>query len=76
VRPDARMMTGSEIFREHFGLEGTTPNPMGDALRRYSMLASDPFRTEPEHAEMIALRGKLAHEGFSELPAPARRRKA
>jgi hypothetical protein len=76
VRPDARMMTGSEIFREHFGLEGPTPNPLGDALRKYTMLASDPFRTEPEQAEMIALRAKLARAAFSELPAPVRRRKA
>jgi hypothetical protein len=76
VRPDARMMTGSEIFREHFGLEGPTPNPMGDALRRYTMLASDPFRTEPEHAELRELKGRLMKEGFSELPPVVRRRKA
>jgi hypothetical protein len=74
VRPDARMMTGSEIFREHFGMEGSMPNPMGDALRRYTMLASDPFRTAKEHKEMLELRSKLGT--LTELPSPVRRRKA
>ena len=79
VRPDARMMTGSEIFREHFGLEGTTPNPMGDALRRYALLASDPFRTEAEHAEMRLrkLRGEARrgrHSPGSPRPCAGRRR--
>src|SRR5262249_31072042 len=76
VRPDARMMTGSEIFREHFGLEGATPNPMGEVLRRYVMLASDPFRTEPEDGEMRELRNTLGKNAFSELPAPVRRKRA
>ncbi len=76
VRPDARMMTGSEIFREHFGLEGATPNPMGEALRKYTMLASDPFRTDAEQRDMIELRGGLKKKAFSELPRPVRRRKA
>jgi putative AbiEii toxin of type IV toxin-antitoxin system/AAA ATPase-like protein len=61
IRPDARMMTGSEIFREHFGLEGATPNPMGDELRRYTALAGDPFRSAGEQKEMVEL-GKLLKE--------------
>lgn len=76
VRPDARMMTGSEIFRDHFGLEGPTPNPMGDELRRYTMLATDPFRTQKEHEEAVRLRDGLTRSGFTELPALVRRRKA
>jgi AAA domain, putative AbiEii toxin, Type IV TA system len=76
VRPDARMMTGSEIFRDHFGLEGSTPNPMGDELRKYTMLATDPFRTQREHEEALRLRDELTRNGFTELPALVRRRKA
>lgn len=74
VRPDARMMTGSEIFREYFGLEGSTPNPMGDELRRYAMLASDPYRTEAEHKELLELSKKLAKAKISNLPKVLRRR--
>lgn len=76
IRPDARMMTGSEIFREHFGLEGATPNPMGDELRRYAMLAGDPFRSEAEHEEMQALGKLLKAHDIEPLPKVLRRRKA
>lgn len=75
IRPDARMMTGSEIFREHFGLEGATPNPMGDDLRRYTMLAGDPFRSEAEHEEMQALGRLLQEHDIGPLPRVVRRRK-
>jgi hypothetical protein len=76
LRPDARMMTGSEIFREHFGLGGPTPNPMGELLRRYTMLATDPFRTAVEHAEMQVLGRRLRENAFTEIPVPVRRRRA
>lgn len=73
LRPDARMMTGSEILRESFGVGGSTPNPHGGELRRYAMLASDPFRSESEHQEMLRLRQLLAKQGLGELPRTAKR---
>ncbi len=76
LRPDARMMTGSEIFREHFGMLDPMPNPMGDELRRYAMLASDPFRTDEEHQVMQRLRDQLRREEITELPVPRRRKKS
>jgi AAA domain, putative AbiEii toxin, Type IV TA system len=42
AQPDPRPMTASEIYRTWFGLDRLTPNPMGDALRRYRVLADDP----------------------------------
>lgn len=75
-RPDARMMTGSEIFREYFGIEGATPNPLGDELRRYSVLATDPFRTAPEDKEMRALRTELEDHDIRDVPSPVRRRRS
>jgi hypothetical protein len=76
IRPDPRMMTGSEIFREHFGLMDPTPNRMGDVLRRYTAIANDPFRTEGEHQEMLRLRGLLKENDLADLPKAERRRKA
>lgn len=76
LRPDPRMMTASEIFREHFGLDRSTPNPAGERLRRYTMLATDPFRTEAEHNEMTTLRKALTKEGLCELVEAVRRKKA
>jgi predicted ATPase len=75
IRPDARMMTGSEIFREHFGVESPTPNPHGDELRRFTLLASDPFRTNEEHKEMLQLRKQLISYNFTELPLPVKRKR-
>lgn len=75
VRPDARMMTGSEILRDQFGVERLTPNPQGEQLRRYAILATDPFRSDDENAEMRRIRTTLQEAGLSELPAPVRRRK-
>jgi hypothetical protein len=74
VRPDARMMTGSEIFREHFGLEGATPNPRGEDLRRLTMLATDPFRTDAEDKELRELQRSLG-DTLTELPKVVRRKK-
>ncbi len=76
IRPDPRMMTGTELYREHFGLPDPTPNPLGDELRRYTTLANDPFRTEKEQQEMLRLRGVLAEGDIKDLPKPERRRKA
>ncbi|MFO0602885.1 MAG: ATP-binding protein [Polyangiales bacterium] len=75
IRPDPRMMTGTELYREHFGLTDPTPNPLGDELRRYTTLANDPFRTEKEQQEMLRLRGLLAEGDIKDLPKPERRRK-
>lgn len=75
LRPDPRMMTGSELYREHFGMEDPTPNPLGDELRRYMALASDPFRTARDDEEMRGLRGQLAQAQMREVPSPVRRRK-
>jgi predicted ATPase len=75
IRPDARMMTGSEIFREHFGVESPMPNPHGDELRRFTLLASDPFRTNEEHKEMLQLRKQLISYNLTELPLPVKRKR-
>lgn len=42
VQPDPRPMTASEIYRTWFGIDRLTPNPLGEQLRRYRVLADDP----------------------------------
>ncbi|WP_437932539.1 AAA family ATPase [Sorangium sp. So ce291] len=76
IRPDTRMMTGSEILREQFGLDRLTPNPEGENLRRYTTLATDPYRTKAEDQEMLRLQAHLREEKITDLPRPVRRKKA
>lgn len=76
IRPDPRMMTGTELYREHFGLLDPTPNPLGDELRRYTAIANDPFRTDEEHADLLRLRAVLKEHEIEDLPKVLRRRKA
>ncbi|MEO7329449.1 MAG: AAA family ATPase [Minicystis sp.] len=75
LRPDARMMTGSEILRDQFGLDRLTPNPEGEERRRHAMLASDPYRTGAEDKALKALSTALTKKGATDLPKPVRRRK-
>lgn len=72
---DARMMTGSEIYRSYFGLDRLTANPKGPALRRRAVLAGDPFRTDAEEAELKQLDKALKRDRLTGLsPAVPRRR--
>lgn len=50
--PDPRAMTGTDVYRTWFGLDRLTLNPQGERLRRYLQLATDPFRSDAEHAEL------------------------
>ncbi len=58
--PDPRPMTASELYRTWFGLDRLTPNPHGEELRRYLVLAGDPLRDAADEAEMKRLASKLA----------------
>jgi hypothetical protein len=76
LRPDARLMTASEIFREHFGIDRLTANPFGAQFRRYMMLATDPLRSDEEHRDVLSLKRELERAGVNELQAPVRRRQS
>lgn len=73
-QPDPRPMTGSEIYNTWFGIERLTPNPHGEALRRYLVLAGDPFRTAKEQAELVRLRDRLIKHGVRNFEAPVPRK--
>jgi hypothetical protein len=72
LQPDPRMLSGSELYQLYFGLDGVTPRPEGEKVRRYQLLAGDPSRRDDEDAEVASLRAELDAEGFA-LPDPVAR---
>jgi predicted ATPase len=59
-----RLMTGSEIYASFFHIQKLYPSDLGDDLRRYTYLSSDPTRTDEEDAEMLRLRKQLMEAGL------------
>jgi len=59
-----KLMTGSEIYSSFFNIQKLYPNDLGDELRRYTYLSSDPTRTDEEDAEMLRLQKKLTAAGL------------
>jgi len=72
VQPDPRPMTGSEIYRTWFGLDRLTPNPIGEQLRRYQVLADDPSPSPEDAAERDRLRATLIDAGVTDLEVVSR----
>jgi hypothetical protein len=71
IQPDPRPMTGTELYETWFGLDRLTPNPHGEALRRYLVLAGDPERSAAREAEFKKLRDELKEAKMMEgLPTP------
>jgi hypothetical protein len=59
-----KLMTGSEIYSSFFNIQKLYPSELGDDLRRYTYLSSDPTRTDEEDAEMLRLQKKLTDAGL------------
>lgn len=59
-----KLMTGSEIYSSFFNIQKLYPSDLGDELRRYTYLSSDPTRTDEEDAEMLRLQKKLTEAGL------------
>ncbi|MBN8613208.1 MAG: AAA family ATPase [Deltaproteobacteria bacterium] len=68
-QPDPRAMTGSELYRSFFDIDRLTPNPRGDEMRRYLVLANDPERSVSDETELKKLAAGLKQSGVGELPA-------
>lgn len=62
--PDARLMTGSEIYRTYFGISNVYPGEAGDLLRQHRYLAADPGRTDDDDAKLNEIEAKLRLEGI------------
>jgi|GEM_PF-654428 len=59
-----KLMTGSEIYSSFFNIQKLYPSDLGDELRRYTYLSSDPTRTDEEDTEMLLLQKKLTDAGL------------
>ncbi len=66
-QPDPRLMTGGELYRTWFGLEGMTPNPLGEKLRRLQVLSAHPAPTAAQSQELRELRGEVRRELIQRL---------
>jgi hypothetical protein len=73
--PDPRPMSGGELYRIWFDVDRLTPNPHGDTLRRYLILAGDPFRTPDDNQELASLQKELAVAQIDPGVKPVRQRK-
>ena len=71
---DPRIMTSSDLFRYYFGVPRITPNRFGGELRRFTMLAGDPYRSDEEEAVARKLQTELLAEGLRWLPELSVRR--
>jgi hypothetical protein len=70
------LMTGSEIFDSFFGIHRLYPNDLGEALRRYGYLASNPYRSDAEEQEMRGLLKRLKAGGVEPGWTPTPRQSA
>lgn len=66
-QPDPRLMTGGELYRTWFGLEGITPNPLGEKLRRLQILSTHPAPTAAQKKELSELHGEVSREFIQRL---------
>ena len=67
------LMTGSEIYRAFFGVEGLYPSEAGEKLQRYGFISSNPRRSDEDEQEMDQLRGELKAVGVDPGWDPVRR---
>lgn len=67
------LMSGSELYKVFFGVDGLYPTEAGDILQRFGFIASNPHRTEAEEREMRGLLRELRKRGVEPEWQPARR---
>lgn len=57
------LLTGSELYNSFFDIQSLHPAELGEKMRRYGDLATDPTRTAAQDSEMIQLRKDLEAQG-------------
>lgn len=58
------LLTGGQIYSRYFGIKDLYPHELGEALRRFGFLSSDPRRTDEEDQELHALLERLRAHGI------------
>jgi hypothetical protein len=59
-----QLMTGSELYAAFFGVAETHPSELRERLRDYALLANNPYRSQAEDRQVVALRRRLMDEGI------------
>jgi hypothetical protein len=70
-----QLLTGSELYRDFFGLERRPPTTASATLWRYGLLANDPYRSDASDQEMRRLRTRLRKLGAEPEWQPVPRKK-
>lgn len=73
TQPDPRLLTGTEIYQEYFGVDRLTLNEHGEYIRAYTALATNPLRNDYQEISMSKLRTRLDTANISGLPEPVAR---
>jgi hypothetical protein len=60
AQPDARMLTGSELYEDYFELGSGPLNPRGELLREWSMLKGSRLNSPQQAERLLALEIELA----------------
>ncbi|KIG15629.1 ATP binding protein [Enhygromyxa salina] len=60
----AKLMTGTQMLEQYFGIDQLYPINLAKQLRRYGNLANDPYRSDEEQAELEQLRTVLEGAGL------------
>jgi hypothetical protein len=71
---DPRLLTGTQLYARFFDINELHPNDLGQALREYSYLASNPNRSEVEQRRLDEVKAKLKEEGIDPGFEPEERR--
>lgn len=70
TQPDPRLMTATEMYRDYFGVNRLTLNPLGEQLRTYTALATYPERNEFQQKKMLELKKELIDAGVINIAQP------
>lgn len=70
TQPDPRTMTGTEVYRDYFGIDRLTLDVNGELIRRYTSLATNPARTPHQEATLRDLTRQLKSLNIQGLAAP------
>ncbi len=67
-----KLMTGTDLYREYFGVSDFHPDQLGKDLARYGVLVGDPGRSPGEERELHTLRQRLEEAGVAPgwVPVP------
>lgn len=73
---DPRVLTGTEVYREYFGVDEIYPDPLGRQLHEFRYLAANPYRSAVDDRQLAKLRKALSAAGIDPKFEPVAKRRA